>query len=140
MTKRKASIFKIAESVPNWFASGGYTVAPLDEEGGPVNNQIGTGLKDRDSAVPAQSTEAQPIAGWAKASPHTWLSEAESNGTASWLEGVLVDRVLADVAEATSSGVVIKTGHPAVEKATEGEATGQQAFWALLRAVGYETW
>ena len=140
MTKRKAIIFTVAEAVPNWFAAGGYTVAPLDQEGGPISNQIRTSSEGRDPAVPAQSTEVQPIAGWATASPHTWLSWVEVNETTSWPEEVQVDRMLADVAEATGSGLVSETGDPVIAKPTEGEATGQQAFWSLLRAAGYETW
>ena len=73
MTKRKASIFTVAEAVPNWFAADGYTVAPLDQEEGPISNQAETSSKGRDPAVPDQSTKAQAIAGWATTSPHMWL-------------------------------------------------------------------
>ena len=38
MTKRKADIFTVAESVPNWFVASGSTVAPPEEVKGVVND------------------------------------------------------------------------------------------------------
>ena len=140
MTKRKASIFTVAEAVPNWFAVDGYTVAPLAQEEGPINNQSETNSKGRNPVAPDQSTKAQAITGWATAYPHTWLTGVDATETDIWSEGVQVYLRSADLAEATSRGASGETKDPVMAKPAEDEAMGQQAFWALVRAAGYETW
>ena len=110
MTKRKADIFTLAESVPNWFVARGSTVAPPEEVKGVVNDNIKTSSEARDPTVAAQSTVTESVAGWAEASPHTRLSGVGPYGAASWLEVEQVGREPADVAGTTNTGVATKHG------------------------------
>ena len=74
MSKRKADIFTVAESVTNWFETNGYTVASLERPKGIVPNQhksISEGSAPLQLALPGK---LEPTAIWATRHPDTWLS------------------------------------------------------------------
>ena len=139
MTKRKADIFTVAESVPNWFANS-YTVAPPEEVKGVVTNHPEINPVTHLLTATVQPTVAEAVADWAKTSPHTWLSAVGSYAAASWSEVEQVGREPADGAGTGHIGVATQPGPPTVAEVAGTEGLGQHAFWSLLRAAGYEVW
>ena len=61
MNKRKADIFTVIESVPNWFEADGYTVAPHEETTRGEDNGIGPDLGVLGPTVTASPTQAEPL-------------------------------------------------------------------------------
>ena len=140
MTKRKADIFTVAESVTNWFAASGYTVAPPEEVEGVVTNRLETSPEVRTPTIAIPPIVTEAVAGWAEINPHTWLLAIGPYDAASWSEIERVGREPADVAETGGIGVAIKPGPSSVAEVAEKEELDQHPFWSLLRAAIYEEW
>ena len=88
MSKRKADIFTVAESVTNWFEASGYTVASPEWPKGVVTNQHGPISEESTPPNSGPCGTIEPIAGWATGNPYTWLSATGSGPAdfADWTE------------------------------------------------------
>ena len=85
MNKRKADIFTVVESVPNWFEADSYTVASTERGDRVVANQLGCIVEGSVPFNAAHYEQADPTASRARDNHPTWLT---ATGT-----GDLADRL-----------------------------------------------
>ena len=151
MTTRKANIFTVIEAVPNWFS------ARQEDDLIPVATEVAIAAVTKSSielgtpvqGFPPVTAEAN---NWSTTGSSTWLLGEGSEGTANWDrsweatvtagntwagQGVLQS---AEVVVPGASGLVNGPGPLDMEEGLETESSAHKAFWALLKAAGYEVW
>lgn len=170
MTKRKASIFTVIESVPNWFsASQEDNLGSVESKITPTvqvkaNAEVGTSSQtvQATSAETANCVHAKlptwPPAGGSRDSVHWSVSRKagttavgdEGASTSDWPSRTEVrggcDRVTptgiqsVERADTGDEGLANGPSLRAGEEVLGGESPAQRAFWALLKDAGYEIW
>lgn len=165
MTKRKVDIFTVVEAVPNWFVASREIGSVHEEIDEAIIHGSGTSpdiLSPAPEALPptaeivtnwvesslymwtpvegSESTVSCDKANWAEPNSATWAVASRSEDTTNWTENIQGRQEPADVARAG----IIKVTHDSDSSAeggiTEMEGLGQNAFWSLLKDVGYEEW
>ena len=134
MTKRKAYIFTVVESVANWFEASSLSIAPVDNTVRAINH---LGFVNTEVS---QSSLAEPVSHRDETSRQA-LQPSSSTG-----EVTNCYDVNQRVAGTTWTSVIrgqadVDVPVPPTTAELVGSATSaHQAFWALLARAGYEEW
>lgn len=84
MTKRKADILTVAESVPNWFVARQEDEAPSEESKGTPTHGPETSSEVWTSTQKARLPTAETNANWSGPGLNTWPPVEGSECTSSW--------------------------------------------------------